>query len=82
MERREAQPLTGRVPSHGARRARSRGSAKGVSQTPGASRRSIPLWGNGKREHRRPRAVKNRGDDARPKFMRNANGDFNFFVWH
>jgi hypothetical protein len=43
-----------RAPSHGARAARSQGLPKGVSPAPGASRRSIPFWGNGKRDQAHP----------------------------
>src|SRR5207245_1331196 len=51
---------------NGARVARSQGQPKGVSQTPGASRRSIPLiWGNGQRDTGLPGPFKNTGDDAR-----------------
>ena len=39
-----------RAPSQGAQATRSQGRPKGASQAPGASRRSIPLWGKGKRE--------------------------------
>src|SRR6185436_2464367 len=35
----------------------------------GASRRSIPLWGNGKRDKGAPRASNNRGASARLKFL-------------
>jgi hypothetical protein len=42
-----------RGPAVSAQTGRSQGPSKGVSQTPGASRRSIPVSGNGKRDHRR-----------------------------